>query len=307
MTLPVYILLLNYRGADDTLACLDSLKLLDYPNYRIVVVDNDSPDNSVDRLKSRLASQPGSFRLIEAPRNGGFSYGNNLGIQAVLAEVGDRAHGYIWLLNNDTTVEPDSLSALVEEARRTGGVAGSLMLYPDGSYQQAGTRFNLWTGRTRGYPEQGVKDGMPVETLTGASMLIPFQAFRAAGLLDERFFLYFEDGEASFRFAQHGFRLTLSTKSIVYHKEGATTGKKSRLTQYYFHRNRLRLLFQRANALQKLTIALYTAFRLLRSVVKSGFSNKAERRVSTRIEVMALYDFWKGIHGPCPHNLDNLQ
>jgi GT2 family glycosyltransferase len=306
VTLPVYILLLNYRNADDTLACLDSLKRLDYPNYRVLVIDNHSPDDSADRLKTRLASQPGSFRLIEAPRNGGFSYGNNLGIQAVLAEVGDRAHGFIWLLNNDTTVEPDTLSALVKEARRTGGVAGSLLLYPEGHYQQVGTRLNLWTGRTRGYPEQTVKDGMTVQTLTGASMLVPCQAFRAAGLMDERFFLYFEDGEASFRFAQHGFRLTVSTKSRVYHKEGATTGRKSRQTQYYFHRNRMRLLFQRANWVQQLTLALYAAFRLLRSVVKSGFSNQAESWISTRIEAMALYDFWKGIDGQCPHNLDNL-
>jgi GT2 family glycosyltransferase len=306
VTLPVYILLLNYRGADDTLACLDSLKLLNYPNYRIIVIDNHSPDDSVARLKTRLASQPGSFRLIEASQNGGFSYGNNLGIQCVLAEMGDRAHGYIWLLNNDTTVEPDTLSALVEEARKTGGVAGSLLLYPDGQYQQVGTRINLWTGRTRGYPEHMVRDGMAVQTLTGASMLVPCQAFRAAGLMDESFFLYFEDGEASFRFAKHGFRLTVSAKSRVYHKEGATTGRKSRLTQYYFHRNRLRLLFSKAHCLQKLTLTLYAAFRLLRSVVKSGFSNQAERWISTRIEAMALYDFWKGIHGKCPHNLDNL-
>lgn len=305
-TLPVYILLLNYRGTDDTLACLDSLKRLDYPNYRILVIDNDSPDDSVERLKARLVSQPGSFRLIESSENGGFSAGNNLGIKEVLAEVGDRTHGYVWLLNNDTTVESDTLSTLVEESRKTGGVAGSLLLYPDGSYQQTGTRFNWWTGRTRGYPESAVKNGMAVETLTGASMLIPFQAFRAAGLLDESFFLYFEDGEASFRFARHGFRLTVSTRSRVYHKEGATTGRKSRLTQYYFHRNRLRLLFRLANPPQKLTIGLYAAFRLLRSVVKSGISNNAERRVSTRIEAIALYDFWKGISGKCPHNLDNL-
>lgn len=303
---PVYILLLNYRGADYTFACLDSLKQLDYPNYRVIVIDNASPDDSAEWLKARLQSQPGSFELIESPENGGFSAGNNLGIRSVLAEVGDREHGYIWLLNNDTTVEPDTLTTLVEEARKTGGVAGSLLLYPDGSYQQTGTRFNWWTGGSKGYPESAVYDGMPVETLIGASMLIPLQAFRAAGLLDESFFLYFEDGEASLRFARHGFRLTVSTRSKVYHMESATTGRKSRLTQYYYYRNRLRLLMKLANPLQKISIGAYSAFRLLRSVVKSSLRNNPEERISTKIQTIALKDFWKGISGKCPHNLDNL-
>ncbi len=302
----VYILLLNYRGTDDTLACLDSLQQLDYPNYRILVVDNASPDDSLIHLKARLSALPNSFRLIEAPENGGFSYGNNLGIQAALAEVGEREPGFVWLLNNDTTVAPETLSTLVDAARKTGGVTGSLLLYPDGRYQQAGTRFNWWTGSTKGYAENKVSDGMRVETLSGASMLIPLQAFRAAGLLDESYFLYFEDGEASLRFARHGFPMTVCTRSLVYHKEGATTGRKSRMTQYYFHRNRLRVLFQYASGPQKISIGLYAAFRLLRSVVKSALSRNPERTISTRIELLAFSDFWKGISGPCPHPLNQL-
>ncbi|WP_303674519.1 glycosyltransferase family 2 protein [Vampirovibrio chlorellavorus] len=304
---PVYILLLNYRGTDDTLACLDSLQRLEYPHYRIIVVDNASPDDSVIRLKARLSAMPGSFHLIESPQNGGFSAGNNLGIQAALAEVGEGQPGFVWLLNNDTTVAPDALTTLVEEAQTTGGIAGSLLLYPDGRYQQAGTRFQWWTGSTRGYAESVVSDGMRVETLSGASMLIPLEAFRVAGLLDESYFLYFEDGEASLRFARRGFPLTLCTRSRVYHKEGATTGRKSLMTQYYFHRNRLWVLFQFASPLQKISIGWYTAFRLLRSVVKSALSRNPERTISTRVEWLAVSDFWKGISGPCPHNLNPLR
>lgn len=305
-TPPVYILLLNYRGTDYTLACLDSLRSLDYPNYRIIVIDNDSPDDSAERLQARLDSQPGNFTLIRSSENLGFSGGNNLGIQAVLDEVGDKAHGYIWLLNNDTTVAPDALSTLVAEARKTGGVAGSLLLNTDGSYQQSGTRFNWWTGGSKGYAESGVHDGMTVESLIGASMLIPLQAFRAAGLMDESFFLYFEDGELSFRLAQHGFRLTVCTQSRVYHEESATTGKKSRLTQYYYYRNRLRLMLPLANLPQKLSITLYSAFRLVRSIIKARLRNDPDLRISVQIQRLAFYDFWKGISGKCPHNLEQL-
>jgi len=308
----VYILLLNYRGVPETFACLDSLRYLDYPNYRIMVIDNDSPDDSLSKLHARLETDPGEFRLIESRQNLGFSGGNNLAIRVALeetskAETSSGQDAYIWLLNNDTTVVPDTLTHLVSEAQKTGGLAGSLLLYPDGRYQQVGTRFNWWNGGSRGYPESAVRDGMSVESLSGASMLIPLKAIRQAGLMDESFFLYFEDGEASLRYVRAGFPLTVSTQSRVFHIESATTGGKSLRTQYYFHRNRLRLLMMYANPLQKLTILAYAIFRLARSIVKSRLSNQPERRLSAQVHEIAVRDFLKGVDGPCPHNLEALR
>jgi GT2 family glycosyltransferase len=309
MTLPplVYILLLNFRGTEHTLACLDSLRSLDYANFRIVVIDNASPDNSVERLKARLQAYPDEFQLIESDKNLGYSGGNNLGIRAVLKDSAPESDAYIWLLNNDTTVAPDALTHLVSEAQRTGGLAGSLLLFPDGSYQQVGTRMKWWTGGSKGYPASAVQDEIKVETLSGASMLIPFKALNKAGLLNESFFLYFEDGEASLRYAQAGFPLTVAAQSQVYHMEGATTGRKSLSTQYYFHRNRLRLLIMYANPLQKLTILGYAMFRLLRSIVKSRLNSDPERRVSAKVHHVAVKDFLRGVSGPCPHNLEGLR
>ncbi|MCE3235821.1 MAG: N-acetylglucosaminyl-diphospho-decaprenol L-rhamnosyltransferase [Vampirovibrio sp.] len=304
----VYILLLNYRGANDTLACLDSLRHLTYPNFQIVVIDNASPDDSVNRLQARLTTNPGEFHLIVSPQNLGFSGGNNLGIGWALRQSEHDA--FIWLLNNDTVVKPETLTPLVREALKTGGLAGSLLLYPDGSYQQVGTRINWWSGGAKGYRESQVTDGMPVETLTGASMLIPFSAIRNVGLMDASFFLYFEDGEYSLRCARAGFPLTVATQSRVFHKEGATTGRKSLPTQYYFHRNRMRVLFMYASLPQKCAIGLYAVFRMLRSVVKLGMNTAVERsemRASTCVQWLALVDFWKGMSGPCPHKLENLQ
>jgi GT2 family glycosyltransferase len=302
----VYILLLNYRGSQHTLACLDSLRLLDYPDYKIIVIDNASPDNSVEILQARLSKHPGEFHLIQSLENLGFSGGNNLGIEYAMAEAGSDADDYIWLLNNDTTVEANTLSALIQEAQKTGGLAGSLLLYPDGSYQQVGTRFNWITGRPKGYAENEVKNGMAVETLTGASMLIPLKALQQVGLLDPSFFLYFEDGEFSLRCRHAGLPLTIATGSRVYHKESATTGRKSLLTQYYYHRNRMHMLFMFASPAQKLSIGFYAAFRMLRSIVKSVFSHEWERKISARVQRLALRDFSKGIRGKCPHNLDDL-
>ena len=311
----VYILLLNYKGVANTLACLDSLCGLDYPNFQIIVIDNASPDDSVAQLKARLQEAPGEFQLIESPSNLGFSGGNNLGIQAALAaqaspsptDAQTAPDAYIWLLNNDTTVTPNSLTPLVQQAQHTGGITGSLLLYPDGRYQQVGTRLNWWNGGSKGYSESRVTDGMSVETLVGASMLIPLNAIRQAGLMDESFFLYFEDGEASIRYAKAGFPLSVATQSIVYHHEGATTGKTSLPTQYYYQRNRLRLLMMYASPLQKMTILAYAMFRVLRSVVKSRLNKDSECRVSAKVHILAVRDFLRGISGPCPHNLEGLR
>ncbi len=302
---PVYILLLNYRGAGDTLKCLDSLRALDYPEFRVVVIDNHSPDDSVARFKARLAEYPGEFILIESAHNLGFSGGNNLGIEHALHHAGPQAHGYVWLLNNDTTVDPQALKNLVLQAEKTGGLAGSLLLYPEGSYQQVGTRVKWWTGGSRGYRQSDVRDGMTVECLSGASMLIPIRAIRQVGLMDPSYFLYFEDGEYSLRCARAGYALTVATESIVYHQEGATTGRKSLPTQYYFHRNRLKMLFAFASPPQKITIACYAVFRLLRSVVKSWVNPTPERKASAKVHWLAIRDFMKGVSGPCPHNLSN--
>ena len=313
----VCIVLLNYGRAAETLACLDSLRGLlppvdsvtrtspSVPPIHIVVVDNASPDDSVARLKARLANHPGEFQLIEAQANLGYSGGCNLAMRAALDVPSSRRTQFIWLLNNDTTVEPGALAALVRESQRTGGLAGSLLLYPDGSYQQVGTRLNPWTGRTRGYGESVIKDGMPLETLSGASMLIPIQALERVGLLDESFFLYFEDGDFSLRCRRAGFPLTLAMGSRVYHEEGATTGRKSLATQYYYHRNRLRLMFRFAAPAQKLTLTFYAVFRLLRSVLKSLTSRDGERRHALRVQWLALDDFRRGVSGRCPHHLSH--
>jgi GT2 family glycosyltransferase len=324
-TAEVAIILLNYGHVEKTLACLDSLKLVTGPSFRIFVVDNASPDDSVIQLKARLAgveapagtdeiSHPWhkkplpedaapEFVLIESPRNLGYSGGCNLAIRSVRAML--EPPQYIWLLNNDTMADPAALSALVQESRQTAGLVGSLLLYPDGSYQQVGTHFNRWTGRARGYKERDTHDGMSVEMLSGASLLIPIRAISRVGLLDERFFLYFEDGEYCLRCAHAGFKLTVATKSRIYHHEGASTGKRSSTTQYYYQRNRLKLLWQVVPPLQKATIAAYALFRLGRSYLKclpvGSVEKQNSNRLACRIYQLAIQDFILGVDGPCPH------
>lgn len=295
----VTILLLNYNGADDTLSCLESLKKLDYPNYKIIVVDNASEKKDVNKIRRSNVD----FQLIESDENLGYSGGNNLGIRYVLER--EKEGKYLWLLNNDTTVDPAALTHLVNTAQKTGGLVGSLILYPDKSYQQVGTRINWTTGAVRGYHESELEDGMEIECLSGASMLVPLTVFRRIGLLEESYFLYFEDAEFCLRADDEHIPINLTLRSRVYHKEGATTGKKSRMTQYYYQRNRLKLLYDYAPPGNKWLIFLYSYFRMLRSWLKSLTGNP-DRKTSAKIHMLALKDHLNGVEGSCPHQLTQL-
>lgn len=211
------IVLVNYQGAADTLACIASLQDLQGVAAHVFVVDNASGDDSVTRIKREAPH----VTLLECEENRGFSAGCNRGINAALAQ----GVAAIWLLNNDTTVESQSLIELYKASQRTGGVVGSLVLYPDGRYQRIGAKFSAWTGRVSGYAESDLKADMPVQSLTGASMLLPRQVVEQIGLWDESFFLYFEDNEYCLRLHQGKIPVTVCLTSKVFHKEGASTGK----------------------------------------------------------------------------------
>ncbi|MDW8091366.1 MAG: glycosyltransferase family 2 protein, partial [Meiothermus sp.] len=115
----VYVIVLNWNGWKDTIECLSSLRHSDYPNYEIVVVDNNSEDDSVVRIREAHPQVP----IIQAEDNLGFAGGNNLGIRYALSKGAE----FVWLLNNDTKVMKNTLSSMVELAMRNPdvGVVGS--------------------------------------------------------------------------------------------------------------------------------------------------------------------------------------
>ena len=213
----VYIILLNWHGWRDTLLCIESLQHLDFLNFKIVVVDNCSTDDSVMRIR---AAWP-DIELIENDSNLGFSGGCNVGMRLALARGAD----YVWLLNNDTTVETRTLSAMVDVAEsdpRIGGVGSVLhpMDHPDQVQAWGGGVVNMTTGRVKSLFSPG-----HVDVITGASFLLRCNALNTVGLLDEEtFFMYWEDVDLSFRLRNSGWGLVVAPASHVLHKENASLG-----------------------------------------------------------------------------------
>jgi GT2 family glycosyltransferase len=275
----VYVIILNWNGWRDTLACLESVLRLDYDNLCVVVCDNGSTDGSVTyilnwakaQLPTRTRGRPlmscmvtvdapvaarigplpdGNLILLKNRENLGFAGGNNAGLKFALAR-GD--FDYVWLLNNDTVVEPSSLTYLVEEMQssRSAGICGSTLLYShDPERQVRGAIYSKWFARTRlcrspaGGQARANEDADPrkIDYVVGASMLVRKAFLEEIGLMSEEYFLYFEELDWMLRARPH-YGFTHATRSIVHHKGGAATGAtritKSVIGEYYGTRSRI--------------------------------------------------------------------
>jgi len=235
----VEIIVLNWNGWRDTLACVASLQQLDYPNYGVLVVDNGSSDGSPEHIRTQ---QP-TVELIQTGANLGFGGGCNVGIQIAL----ERGADFIWLINNDATVDPGALSALVQTAETSDniGAVGSVLYevnHPDEIQLWGGGNVQLWNGRSHHQQSPAALD-----FISGASILVRREALLAVGLLDSQsFFMYWEDTDLGFRLRAGGWRLMVASSSRVWHKQSASLGKRSPLLDEYFTRSGVRFLRRHA-------------------------------------------------------------
>lgn len=272
----VYVVLVNYNGWRDTVECLESLLRSDYPDFRVLVCDNGSPNDSLVRLLAWVdGRESGSFvsgpmrqysdpqlpkpishilrsadeplgvptdvpvTFIQIHENRGFAGGCNVGMRYALA---DPAAQFIWLLNNDAVVTPSTLSRVVDKLRATpsAGMCGSSLLFydrPEVVQAAGGGILNKWTGTTRGYAAfralASIGEAETIRRLdyiAGAALLVTRRFLENVGLMNEDYFLYYEELDWACR-ARHRFTLAYAKDSIVYHKEGGSIGTSSDPTQ----------------------------------------------------------------------------
>lgn len=244
MVIPsVTIVILNHNRRDDTLACLASLAAIEYPHYQIVVVDNASSDSSIATFRAVYPDLP----IIENKTNLGFAAGNNIGIRYALESASD----YVLLLNNDTEVAPDFLDQLIMPclADETIGVVGPKIYYYDQprTLWSVGGMIDWQRGQTRmrglDMPDQGQFDTqVDIDFASGCALLIRRTVLEKAGLLDERFGMYYEETEWCVRIVRAGWRITYVPRSCIWHKIKPTAQDRSPSITYYMTRNRLLFL-----------------------------------------------------------------
>jgi GT2 family glycosyltransferase len=214
----VAIVVLNWNDAASTLACLEALRSLDYPNYGTIVVDNGSIDDSVRRLRGR-----DGIELVTNPVNLGYTGGVNVGIGRAMAGGAD----YVWLLNSDATTRPDVLSRLVAvaEADATIGLVSPVFHDPDQPNRVAFCvgRFDPVTRRatetTDPLTALGWQQDDPGRVVVlGTALLISRRLIERIGVLDPAFFAYVEDVDYCLRAHAAGFRAVAVPDAVVFHK-----------------------------------------------------------------------------------------
>lgn len=266
------IIVLNWNLYETTKHCLESLLQIDYPNHKIVLVDNGSTDNSGIRLKKAFPQ----IVLISNTVNLGFSGGNNVGIQYAI----DHGFEAIMLLNNDTIVTPNFVYPLINmlfSSSTVGAVQPKIMYNYDRTIiWNAGGVFHKAISKPITLGEKQKDNGqfdVPLHTewITGCCFLVKSEAIKNVGLLDERFFVYYEDLDWSFKITSLGMELIYVPDSLIYHEAGMSDknrktygeGNVSPFSRYHEMRNHLFIVRRYAEGLNLVTSWSFQVFKFL--------------------------------------------
>ena len=250
----ISIVILNWNNWRQTLECISSVKAIDYAPFAIIVVDNGSTDGSEQKIRN---AHP-DITVIQTGSNLGYAAGNNFGLRRALEDGAD----YVWLLNNDVVVDSRALTQLFKRMisdSRIGICGSTVVYYDDNKLVQAlgGGWYNFWLG-TSGHIGDGrslssvrAEEEQIVERrlayVVGASMLVSRRFIVDIGFMNESYFLYFEEIDWVTR-AKGRYCLGYASQSLVFHREGATTGASNRAKRHKsavadYHTIRSRLIY----------------------------------------------------------------
>lgn len=265
----VFIVLVNHIKYRDTIECLESVLKSSYQNFEIIIIDNSPNDDSESNIRQWLNGEynsaeintlfpelvyptlgkPVSYTYLKEVQlekaeqatnnkvlfiraaNRGFAAANNLAFNYILK--GPNQSSFVWLLNNDTVIEKETLKNMVDFYKGNDPiyVIGSKLkyYYKKDRLQAICGRYNKWLGSTyhigEGETDNGQYDNYIMSDdnyIVGASMFFPFVFLNAAGMMNEDYFLYYEEMDWILKGRQCGFTIALQPTAIVYHKEGAS-------------------------------------------------------------------------------------
>ncbi|MDO8546786.1 MAG: glycosyltransferase family 2 protein [Nitrospirales bacterium] len=294
----VAVVILNWNQEALTADCLASLRKVEHSCLKVILVDNGSLPESVDRLERDFPE----VTLVRLPENRGFAGGNNVGIERALKD----GVSHILLLNNDTLVQPTFLQPLLDGLDNPGvGVVGP-RIYHHPDVQRiwfAGGMIDWKTGR-QWHSGAGELDhgqwSVPrdVDYVTACCLLAPARVFQEVGGLDERYFIYFEETDWNLRARARGYRCRYVPDSRIYHKVSQAMKTGSPTSDYYYARNRLLFFLTHAPSRYRFwLIAIYTArsLRFAFTLRGRGLMQNADA------VVRGIRDFYGSRFGKCPH------
>lgn len=289
----VWCVVLAYNGVDLTLACIESLRQQDYPHLDILVVDNASSDGTAAILAERFPD----VDLLALAENLGYAGGNNRGMRHALQQGAD----LLFLVNNDTRFDPRCVSALVAEMVATShcGVVGPMVYTWEGwtTISSAGGHIdwrhadaiNVGAGET----DIGQYGPRSVDFINGCAIMVSRQAVERAGLIDERFFMYWEETDWCRRIAAAGFDIRFQPSARIQHKAPLEWEGQSALALYYTGRNRMLFFARHATGIGKALVLARAARGLVSGTVRNRrMGNRPAARAARAALADALLARW---------------
>tara|TARA_B100001971_G_C18265198_1_gene591442 strand:+ start:74 stop:1093 length:1020 start_codon:yes stop_codon:yes gene_type:complete len=262
----VSIIILNYNGGDLVVQCLNSVLRIDYENFEVILLDNNSTDGSMTNVNNKFGSKQ-QVKIIMNKRNLGYAEGNNVGVMESKGE-------YLVFLNNDVIVDPNFLKELVI-VMKTDSIAAAqakLMFMDHPTKFYSAGHYIDYFGMVHVLGEfeedKGQFDNVyDMFGAHGAAFIVKRNLFLKVGGFDSDFFLLFEESDLCWRFWLIGYRIVFVPKAIAYHKHGyahkrSSFGRESSLT-YYFVRNRLNSILKNYSWSRLITVLPFHAMLLL--------------------------------------------
>lgn len=268
----ISIVTVNFNGTRDTLELLESISKASFKKLEVIVVDNASNEDPTNAIHAQFPD----VRVIRSQKNLGFAGGNNLGIK-------EAKGAYVMLLNNDTVVDKNFAGPIVKafEQHPEVGIVGSKIrfLHSPGILQYAGsTKMNPYTLTSFaigwGEDDKGQYDKAGYTHLAhGAAMTVSRKSIQSAGLMEDAYFLYYEELDWCLQIQKAGFAIWFEPQSMVHHKESMSVGKSSPLQEYYKTRNRIFLARRNFKGLTRILCILYLVLianpiHLVKKVIK---------------------------------------
>jgi len=235
----VGVVVVNWNNATDTIECITSLQKMDFPDFFTVVVDNASTDGSETTIMNKFSG----VHLIRMEKNRGYAAACNKAIEYCLENEAQQ----VLLLNNDVVVHPNILSEMtrVMEMQNSIGIVGPLVLYYHDKSRvfSAGGRFDRFTARNWAI-DQGSQEvsrhRLPreVDYVSGCALLVRSDLFEKAGLMDTRYFMYYDEIDFCLRAKRAGYKIVSAPQAKLWHRVSASSAALSGFKEYYISRNR---------------------------------------------------------------------